>query len=239
MFTTLMESRAPQTRRVGSTLLSALTHGALIAAAVALTMPQRGDAKAEPPVPPVTYIPIDHPPQPASPQPRAPSAPNAPQRDEVPTLPAIPVAPVLWNGPQPTVDVDPAPVITDMGDGLSHSGVSGIVPFGNGSGAPTGGGAWSANQVDRAPSIAGRAVEPRYPGQLRNAGIEGRAVLQFVVDTLGRAEVDEVTVVETTHSQFAEAAREALPRFRFTPGEASGRKVRTRVQIPFNFTINR
>ena len=40
-----------------------------------------------------------------------------------------------------------------------------------------------------------------------------------------------------TRAEFAESVRAALPRFRFSPGEAGGRKVRTRVQIPFDFTL--
>jgi protein TonB len=93
--------------------------------------------------------------------------------------------------------------------------------------------------VDRAPRLAERAIEPRYPTSLREAGIEGRVVVQFVVDTLGRAEVDELHVVESPHPQFVESVRAALARYRFTVGESAGRTVRTRVQMPFQFTLKR
>ena len=93
--------------------------------------------------------------------------------------------------------------------------------------------------VDRAPRLAGRFADPRYPAALREAGIEGRVVVQFVVDTLGRAELDELQVVQGSHPQFVESVRAALARYRFTVGEAGGRKVRTRVQIPFDFTLVR
>lgn len=53
----------------------------------------------------------------------------------------------------------------------------------------------------------------------------------------GRAEPASVQVVDMTRAEFAESVRAALPRFRFSPGEAGGRKVRTRVQIPFDFTL--
>jgi hypothetical protein len=36
-----------------------------------------------------------------------------------------------------------------------------------------------------------------------------------------------------------ESVREALARYRFSVGEAGGRKVRTRVQLPFEFTLAR
>jgi hypothetical protein len=48
-----------------------------------------------------------------------------------------------------------------------------------------------------------------------------------------------VQLVESPHLLLTDAVRAALARFRFTPGEAQGRRVRTRVQIPFEFTIAR
>ncbi len=93
--------------------------------------------------------------------------------------------------------------------------------------------------LDRAPQMIGLAVQPRYPESLRAAGITGRVVVQFVVDTTGRAEPGSVEVQESPRPEFADAVRAALPRFRFTPGEVNGRKVRTRVQLPFEFSLSR
>jgi protein TonB len=92
--------------------------------------------------------------------------------------------------------------------------------------------------VDRTPRVIGRAPEPRYPTPLREAGVQGRVVAEFVVDTLGRAELDGLRL-DASQALFAEAVRAVLPRYRFTPGEAAGRKVRTRVQLPFDFTLTR
>jgi protein TonB len=112
-----------------------------------------------------------------------------------------------------------------------------------GNGPPLLGGASGAaldeHLVDRAPRVLGRAIEPRYPAALRDAGVQGRVVVQFVVDTLGRAELDELQVVESAHPQFVESVRAALARYRFSPGEAGGRRVRTRVQLPFDFALVR
>ena len=36
---------------------------------------------------------------------------------------------------------------------------------------------------------------------------------------------------------YDEAVREALGRYRFVPGEVAGRKVRTMVQLPFDFRV--
>lgn len=235
MFTTLVESRAPSTRRIGGTLVSAMLHGALIAGAVVLTVPHPVNAKPEPKLPPVVYFPIDH-----SRDPQPPTTTKAGQTDVSTPTPPKPVdMSTIWNGSQTTIDVSTGPTIVDVDGTLGHGGVDRGNPIGHGVPGLPGGGTWDASQVDRAPAITGRADEPRYPSPLRSAGIEGHTVIQFVVDTLGRAEVAGVTVVETTDPRFADAVREVLPRYRFTPGEAGGRKVRTRVQIPFNFTLKR
>ena len=74
---------------------------------------------------------------------------------------------------------------------------------------------------------------------LRERGHNGRVVVQFVIDTLGRAEMGGLQVVEASDPLFAESVRAVLPRYRFSPGEAGGRKVRTLVALPFDFTVVR
>jgi protein TonB len=91
--------------------------------------------------------------------------------------------------------------------------------------------------VDHIPSVLGNPPAPHYPNALRESGIAGRVVARFVIDTLGRAEMDGVVFIESTHPLFADAVRRALTLYRFTPGEASGQKVRTMVQMPFAFTL--
>ena len=56
---------------------------------------------------------------------------------------------------------------------------------------------------------------PRYPESLRQAGISGRVVIRFVVDTLGSIDMTSVQVLESTHDVFSSAVREALPRLSF------------------------
>jgi hypothetical protein len=45
--------------------------------------------------------------------------------------------------------------------------------------------------------------------------------------------------LDASQPLFAEAVRAVLPRYRFTPGEAANHKVRTRVQLPFDFALRR
>jgi protein TonB len=237
MFTTLVESRPSRARRFGGTVASALIHGALIGGAVMLTLPDGAGARpapTEPDKPPV-FVPIGKAPiTPRPPRPGPPLTAAPPQAPDVDIRIPLPD----WNRP---IRYEPGQV--DATDDIELGGRGVAAPDLMGLGAMTAPGgdgrAWEANQVDRSPALAGHAIEPRYPAQLRAAGLEGRAVIQFVVDTLGRAEPASVTVMETAHPLFAEAVREVLPRYRFTPGEAAGHKVRTRVQIPFDFTIKR
>jgi TonB family protein len=67
--------------------------------------------------------------------------------------------------------------------------------------------------------------------------IEGRALVQFIVDTLGRVDSGSFAVIETTHAEFAEAVRAILPAMRFSPAIMASRKVRQLVQQPFLFKI--
>lgn len=94
----------------------------------------------------------------------------------------------------------------------------------------------TAVEVDSVARVVESAV-PAYPPALLARSVEGRTVVQFVVDTLGRVETGSFAVLETTHAEFAEAVRAALPEMRFTPATVSSHKVRQLVQQPFVFKI--
>ena len=235
MLNVLLESRAPRTRRMGSTVASALLHGALVAGAVALTMPGPVDAKGREEVsrPPIFIV-------------KPPASAPEPQRADRGQVLVPPrglvlthiAAPDFVSKELPPIDFGPA-TTDDIVIGGPH--LSTASPIGAGDPSLRTGGTSSAIDerfVDRGPRLLGRAVEPRYPSALRDAGVQGRVVVQFVVDTLGRAELDDLQVVESPHEAFVESVRAALARYRFSVGEAGGRKVRTRVQIPFEFTLS-
>jgi protein TonB len=79
--------------------------------------------------------------------------------------------------------------------------------------------------------------QPRYPDLLRQAGIDGRVLLEFVVDTVGRVERGSVKVLSSTNQLFEQPARDAISQWTFRPGKISGHAVRVRVQQPINFQI--
>ena len=92
---------------------------------------------------------------------------------------------------------------------------------------------------ERPEQIPGTCILPRYPEILRQAGIEGRVMIEFVIDTLGRAERNSMRVINSFHNLAEQPAKETVQSCRFRPGRIQGRAVRVRVQIPINFAISR
>lgn len=100
------------------------------------------------------------------------------------------------------------------------------------------GGRSAAGLVEDGPALlGGPALE--YPDLLRRAGVEGRVLVEAVIDTAGRAEPGSVTVVSSPHSGFDGPARTYVAAARFRPGRAGGRPVRVLVRIPIDFTLRR
>jgi len=237
MLTVLLESRAARQRRAGSTVLSLVAHGAVVALVVALTLPDRSAARQTPDIRPtiVHFVPTSPTATKPSPAPQPPAS-----RTDVsaprPNLPVIEV-PTITPSTIPPIDLS-HPTLTSN-QVLIGSRSS---PFTSGIGEPGtpvegARGVSDVSAVDRVPRLIGRAAEPRYPGALRSAGVQGHVLAEFVVDTLGHAELGTLRFPELTHALFGDAVREALAHYRFQPGEVAGRKVRTRVAVPFEFRL--
>lgn len=92
-------------------------------------------------------------------------------------------------------------------------------------------------QVDVPVWPAQGSSHPLYPPELKAAGVEGEALVQFVVDTLGHADTLTFRVLKTDHGAFAAAVKLAVPSMTYLPAERQGRKVRQLVQQPFVFAI--
>jgi protein TonB len=90
---------------------------------------------------------------------------------------------------------------------------------------------------ERPETIQGTCVPPRYPAVLSQAGMQGRVTIEFIIDTLGRAERNSLRVVNSFHPLAEAPARETVLTCRYRPGRIQGRAVRVRVQIPINFQI--
>jgi bla regulator protein blaR1 len=94
-------------------------------------------------------------------------------------------------------------------------------------------------QVEKPVTIKSGSASPRYPQALREAGVEGELLVQFVVDEQGRAEPTTFKVLKTSHEQFGPAVLDALPGMRFDAAEVGGKKVKQLVQAPFVFAIKK
>jgi TonB family protein len=79
--------------------------------------------------------------------------------------------------------------------------------------------------------------QPPYPRALRHAGIEGRALVEFVVDTSGHLE-GEVTVLDASHRQFGDAAKKLIRTCQFHPGRLASRPIRVLMRMPVNFVLS-
>ncbi len=81
-----------------------------------------------------------------------------------------------------------------------------------------------------------RAVQRFYPPLLRDAGVEGRVVVWFRIDTEG--EVIDARVSESSgHRQMDQAALRVAEVAEFSPAMNRDRRVEVWVQIPITFTI--
>lgn len=75
-----------------------------------------------------------------------------------------------------------------------------------------------------------------YPEIARQAGIEGRVVVQFIIDEEGQ--VVDPQVVRGIGGGCDEAAVEAVKQVEFTPGRQRGRPVRVRYSLPITFRLS-
>jgi hypothetical protein len=84
--------------------------------------------------------------------------------------------------------------------------------------------------VDRLPAPVAQRPAPfaRMPADVRNEiGRRGAIVkIDVVVDTQGRPDMKTFTIVESTHPWLAANMRTTIPRWKFTPAELAGCKVR-------------
>jgi len=98
--------------------------------------------------------------------------------------------------------------------------------------------------VDQLPQLldpreARRMLERVYPGMLRDAGVTGHTTVLLVIDETGAVQPGSVSVQETTHDAFREAAVRAVERFRFRPAKLHGQEVAVRISLPIEWTIQR
>jgi len=93
---------------------------------------------------------------------------------------------------------------------------------------------FSIAELDRHPEAVVQ-VAPVFPFVLKRDSIEGRVMVEFVVDAEGR--VLGAMAVESSHPGFEEAAVTGVGRWKFRPGQRNGRPVNTRMRVPIVFRL--
>lgn len=229
MLAQLFESRPVRPRSPGGFAASVVVHALLAAGAVAATAGPHLSAPKPAQEPMTVYV--------AVPERRSEPAPT--RGPATPTAPAVPVISVPVDVPTSIPPIDLTRTVTQtetppqlVVDGTTSSGSGGITPLPSGS-------AYSAEQVEVAVSLDKRSTLPRFPQLLKDSGVEGAVRIRFVVDTLGRAELNTVEVMSATHPLFAAAFQAALPKMRFVAARVGDHRVRQLVEFPLEFRIVR
>jgi len=103
---------------------------------------------------------------------------------------------------------------------------------------PAGSQVFFESVVQEKPEIL-QGPELRYPDLLRQAAIQGRVIVQVIVDTLGHAEPGSVKIIQSANPGFDQPAKNYVLRALFRPGRNHGRPVRVLLNLPIDFKIKR
>jgi periplasmic protein TonB len=238
MFNNLLESKPKKEKRGGGTVASIVMHSILVGLAVYATA-NAAIQNEKPRQEKIDFVetPKDEPPPPKDEPPPPPppdvvAAPPPPKGFQVLTAPV--------EIPDVIPDIDLNKKITDEND-FSGKGVAGGTSKGveGGKAVVQTDQPYFEFQVEKPVVPAPGSTSPRYPDMLRQAGVEGEVLAQFVVDTTGRAEAGSLKILKSSHDLFIQSVKNALPQMKFIPAEVGGRKVKQLVQQPFTFSISK
>jgi protein TonB len=228
MSISLIESKRASQKSLRSTVVSVAMH------AVAITLAVYATASAKEMVKPAVEIAMPL----YAPQPAKPDQPHTTASAHPPRIPVAPDQRVI-NPPitipdqlppiDPAGSLAPAESLFTIGGG-DHGASAAPTDGGVDSGAPL-----SAKQVEKPALPRSGNPFPRYPSMLESSRVEGTVLAQFVVDTLGRADMSTFKILDSSNDLFSASLRSALVNWRFFPAEAGGRKVKQIVQLPLKF----
>ena len=231
----LLETQAAPQRKPLDTVISVVLHAALVFGAlrathrVAVALPKPDEVLVR------RSAPRDEP----TPERRTPPTGALGAAPTRPGQPVI-VPPVQVPIDIPGVDLTAAPITAaDFADTMSPRGRGTGTPDGTSTGDPSAGAPYASFDVEKVAATLPGSPAPAYPEMLKASGIEGEVLAQFVVDTAGRVEAGSYRVLQSSHEGFSNTVKVALPRMRFIPAEAGGRKVRMIVQQRFAFALDR
>jgi protein TonB len=255
----LLESQPDKKgRSAGGTIFSIILHSLVIFLAVFATA-RAGAGKAEKPkeekvsfIEPKKDEPpppkkVEQKPEPPKPKKAAPTPPKVNVPKVVAPAPAqgFKVVPPVISIPTKLPSIDLSKAITNAAD-FSGKGVAGGsaggVKGGTGKEGDTGKeagekqGPYFEFQVEKPVEKIG-GESPEYPSHLRDQGVTGQVLAQFVVGENGRYEGGTLKILNSSNPAFTAAVKDALPRMRFSAAQIGGKKVAQLVQMPFQFNL--
>jgi TonB family protein len=229
VFENLVASKVTDKKPFGSALMSLAIQSALLYGAVVAT---RGAAETIREIIQDTTMVFLEPPkpeaQPEAPPPEAVVAANPPPKG-FQTVIAVSEIPTEI----PPVDLTQKFNPDDFtGKGIEGGIAAGVV---GGTGPVIEGEVFLAAELEDRPRLIS-IEEPRYPPVLESAGITGRVVFDFIVDTLGRVRASSINVISSTNKAFETPAIDALRTALFSPGKVQGDPVQVLVRQAISFT---
>jgi PncC family amidohydrolase/TonB family protein len=78
----------------------------------------------------------------------------------------------------------------------------------------------------------------RYPPELRLQGLIGRVEAEFIVNARGRIEPESFVVLSSTHPDFTQEVKDALPTLEFMAARVGRTPVRVRMRLGFDFKLS-
>ena len=90
-------------------------------------------------------------------------------------------------------------------------------------------------ECDQPPTVLKR-YPPQYPHLLGVNRIEGDATFEFTINEEGKTE--DLELVEATHSEFADATRRVLSKWRFTPAKLNGEPIALEVEQTIQYRLS-
>ena len=234
MFDQLIASKATKQRSFTQALTSLVLHVLVIYGVVQVT---QGAAEAVREIIQDTTIVFLAPPKAAPPPPEAPPPEAIVSANPPPKGFQTVVAPEAIPTEIPPINVAERFNPEDFtGKGVEGGIAAGIV--GGTGDVPVSGEVFLEAELDDPPRVISPA-SPRYPPVLQSAGISGRVIYEFVVDTTGHAEGNSFKLKSSTNKAFEAPAREAIMKTVFKPGRVQGRPVRVLVVQAVSFNANR
>lgn len=201
----------------------------------------------------VDYVEVEEnkPKEPEPPKPEEPPPPPPPEPEAPP--PVVKGFQELVPPEQPPTEIkapDPNQVAVNAND-FSGQGKAGGVANGVDNGqaqdvsnrnTPPDEGTYELSAVEEQPELTNRGEVARqmsrnYPPLLRDAGVTGTVTIRMRVNEDGRVDAESISVENSTHEAFGDAAKRVVERMRFRPAKVGGRAVKVWVTLPVTFQL--